>query len=147
MVLAERPSVLKRPEAVIIGLQNATTNPPTFTCVVGGAPAPTLFWTYIPGLDEGRSILLLDGDEYDVSSNTTVQDNGLVMVTSTVTFLKVVNTDGGIVRCNARPGSAYENALLTVLGMYLPLLLCITIVSNSRTSKENGNQGLYILFL
>ena len=83
----------------------------------------------MPGLDETRSILLLDGDEYDIMMNTTVLSNGLVVVNSTVTFLKVMNTDGGIVRCSAGPSGSYEDALLTVLGIHVyfvapPVVLC-----------------------
>ena len=120
LLLAEKPSVLEGPEPVIVGLQNATANPPTFNCVVGGAPAPSLIWSYIPGLDEDRSAIFLENrDEYDITTNVSAQDNGLTVVNSTVKFLKVANTDGGIVRCNARrdPVTVYEDALLTVLGM------------------------------
>ena len=87
--------------------------------MVGGAPPPTLFWTYIPSLDDGRSVLLFDGEKYDIISNTTSEDNGRFVVTSTVTFLSVTNTDGGIVRCNtgSDPNITHADALLTVLGM------------------------------
>ena len=83
----------------------------------------------MPGLDDTTSILLLDGDEYDIMMNSTVLNNGLVVVNSTVTFLKVMNTDGGIVRCSAGSSGSYEDALLTVLGIQLhfaslPVVLC-----------------------
>ena len=123
---AEKPSVLKRPESFIVGLQNATTSPPTFTCTVGGAPEPRLYWTYIPGLDDDRPVHLFNnGEKYNIIWNTTKQTNGLFVVTSTVTFLSVTNTDGGIVRCNTGPDSdpAYADALLTVLGMHVTVLI------------------------
>ena len=87
--------------------------------MVGGAPEPSLVWTYIPSLDDDRSELLLDGNKYDIISNTTREENGRFVVSKTVTFLLVTNTDGGIVRCNtgSDPNITHADALLTVLGM------------------------------
>lgn len=119
--ITENPSVLEGPKPFIVGLQEVNTKQPIFTCKVGGAPPPTLFWTYIPGLsDDNTPQLLSDGDKYDiVTSNATKGNDGLYVVSSTIRFLSATNTDGGIVRCNAGSGASYADALLTILGKSL----------------------------
>ena len=114
----EDPVVLKGPDSVVVGLLDDTTNQPTFTCMVGGTREPTLFWTYIPSLDDGR-LHIFSGGNYGILSNRTREDNGRYVVTSTLTFLSVTNTDGGIVTCNtgSDPNIIHADALLTVLGM------------------------------
>ena len=97
---------------------------------MGGAPEPRLYWTYNPGLDDDRPVHLFNGETYDIIWSTTKQTNGLFVVTSTVTFLSVTNTDGGIVQCNTGPDSdpAYADALLTVLGMHNGVGACGSLV-------------------
>ena len=117
----ESPTILTRPEPFVVGLQDVTTTRrPTFTCMVGGAPRPTLSWTYIPNLDTSRREFVLNpqSKDYNIIYNETVQNNGRSVVTSTLTFRSINNTDGGIVRCNtgSNPVSATADALLTVLG-------------------------------
>lgn len=118
MTTSEQPSILSKPEPFIIGLQEASATPPTFTCSVGGAPEPQLSWTYIPNLS-GDELTLRDGEEYNITRNVTEEDNGRTVVTSTITFLSISNTDGGIVRCSTGPeASITADTLLTILGMY-----------------------------
>ena len=125
--LTENPTVIQGPEPVIVGFQEVETNPPTFTCTIGGAPPPTsLIWSYIPNLNIGKNLqtnraelLLSDGADYSITPNETEATNGLFLITSTLVFLSTTNTDGGIVRCKTGtdPMSAFADVLLTVLGM------------------------------
>ena len=96
---------------------------PSFTCVAAGLPAPNIIWTYLPNLDgNSDEISLTNGRSYRVVSNSSsnARDDGRCITTSTVTFLEVEATDGGLIRC--RTGSpnpvASADALFTVIGMY-----------------------------
>jgi hypothetical protein len=123
--VTEEPTIIQAPEPITIGLQEVEKSPPVFTCTVGGAPRPSLIWSYIPRLNIGEGLqtdraelLLSNGTDYKITYDTdrTREENGLFLVTSTVVFLSTTNTDGGIVRC--KTGTvATSDALLTVLGM------------------------------
>ena len=124
----EKPTIIQGPKLVTVGFQNIERNPPTFTCTVGGAPRPSLIWSYIPSHNIGieRALLLSNGTDYRMTYNETVAANGLSLVTSTVVFLSTTNTDGGIIRCQAgKTADAFADALLTVLGMYVYNLLLL----------------------
>lgn len=123
--VAEEPTVIQGPEPVTVGLQKVETDPPVFTCSVGGAPRPSLIWSYIPRLNIGEDLqtdtvelLLSNGTDYNIASTETVANNGLFLINSTVVFLSTANTDGGTVRCKTGTAatSAFADALLTVLG-------------------------------
>ena len=119
----EEPTIIDGPEPFIVGLQDARTSPPTFTCMVGGAPEPPLLWTYVPGLNIGEGLqvgevelVLEDGEDHNITYSTARESNGRFVVTSTLVFLSTTNSDGGVVRCKSEAAS--EEALLTVLGMH-----------------------------
>ena len=127
-MFVEEPTIFKGPEPFIVGFEEEKTIPPTFTCIVGGAPEPTLLWAYVPSLNIGEGLqvgkaelLLLDGEDYNISYSRTKELNGRFVVTSTVVFLTTMNTDGGIVRCKtgSEPGAKSADVLLTVLGVIL----------------------------
>ena len=94
---------------------------PSFTCVAAGLPAPTIIWTYIPNLDRDHEISLSDGERYQIVSNVSGKDDGRQVTTSSVTFLKLSITDGGLMKCNASSptAAASADALLTVIGIHL----------------------------
>ena len=93
---------------------------PSFTCRAAGLPAPIITWIYIPNLDRESEISLSDG-EYKIVVNNSEKDDGRQVTTSSVTFLKLTDTDGGLVRCKASsPPTGQEasaDAHLTVIGM------------------------------
>ena len=120
--VAEEPTVIQGPKPVTVGFQKVETDPPVFTCSIGGAPRPSLIWSYIPGLNIGKGdtveLLLSNGTDYNIASTETVANNGLFLINSTVVFLSTARTDGGTVRCKTgtAAASAFADALLTVLG-------------------------------
>ena len=108
---------------MIIGLRDDSEDQlPSFTCVAAGIPAPVVQWTYIPNLD-GREdeISLSDGDDYRIVSNFTARDDGRLQTWTSVTFLELSVTDGGLVRCrtSSPDTSTSADALLTVIGSAL----------------------------
>ena len=117
MVLSEEPTIIEGPDSIVVSLSDTMENPPSFTCVVGGAPEPTPIWTYSPAAqEEGVLILLESGEEHNVTRNTRREDNGRFIVTSTVTFLSTTKTDGGVVSCRVGSRAEPVDALFTVLG-------------------------------
>ena len=122
---SEKPTIIQGPEPVTIGFQDIERNPPMFTCTVGGAPRPSLIWSYIPSLNIGEGLqtaraqlLLSNGTDYRMMNDETIAENGLSLVTSTVVFLSTMNTDGGTVRCQAgTTADVFADTLLTVLGI------------------------------
>ena len=94
---------------------------PSFTCRAAGLPAPIITWIYIPNLDRESEISLSDGEKHKIVSNISEKDDGRQVTTSSVTFLKLTDTDGGLVRCKASsPPTGQEasaDAHLTVIGM------------------------------
>ena len=113
--------VLSGPNDITIGLREDSEDQlPSFTCVAAGIPAPIVQWTYIPNLDgRGDEISLSDGEDYRVVSNITVRDDGRLQTWTSVTFLELTVTDGGLVRCRTSSPTiaASADALLTVIGM------------------------------
>ena len=108
------------PSDITIGLKEDSEDQlPSFTCVAAGIPAPTVLWTYIPNLDgRGDEISLSDGEDYRLVSNVTAKDDGRLQTWTTVTFLELTVTDGGLVRCrtSSPTSAASADALLTVIG-------------------------------
>ena len=94
---------------------------PSFTCRAAGLPAPIITWTYIPNLVRESEISPSDGEKYKIVGNVSEKDDGRQVTTSSVTFLKLTDTDGGLVRCKASsPPTGQEasaDAHLTVIGM------------------------------
>ena len=111
---------------MIIGLRDDSEDQlPSFTCVAAGIPAPTVQWTYIPNLDgRGDEISLSDGDDFRVVSNFTARDDGRLQTWTSVTFLELSVTDGGLVRCRTSSSgtSTSADALLTVIGTSISAL-------------------------
>ena len=56
-------------------------------------------------------------------SNISEKDDGRQVTTSTLTFLELIATDGGLVRCRASSPTTTDSAdaLLTVIGIILLL--------------------------
>ena len=120
-LIAEMPSIVQRPQPFLVGLEGArSTHPPTFTCAVGGAPKPILLWTYLPSINKGFELFLAGNSNYRITFTNSSEPSGRVLVTSTITFLSVTNTDGGIVRCTTglinSEAAVTADALLTILG-------------------------------
>ena len=115
--------ILSGPDDITIGLKDDSEDQmPLFTCVAAGIPAPTVLWTYIPNLNgRGDEISLSDGDDYRLVSNFTTRDDGRLQTWTSVTFLDLTTTDGGLVRCrtSSPTTAASADALLTVIGMFL----------------------------
>ena len=105
---------------------------PSFTCTAAGLPAPIITWIYIPHLDKEHEISLSDGEKYHIiANNVSEKDDGRQVTTSSVTFLELTATDGGLVRCrvNSPTSVLSADALLTVIGtvlisMYIYLPVC-----------------------
>ena len=114
--------ILSGPNDVIVGLrEDSEDQMPSFACAAAGIPAPIVIWTYIPNLDgRGDEISLSDGDDYRVVSNVTAKEDGRLQTWTSVTFLELTATDGGLVRCrtNSPTTVASADALLTVIGTY-----------------------------
>ena len=103
--------------------RDSTARQPSFSCEVAGLPAPNVIWTYRPSLDNrGNEISLTDGESYRVVRNVSEMGDGRLVTTSTVTFLNLVITDGGLVRCRTGSSESVADALLTVIGMWLACL-------------------------
>ena len=116
-IYTEAPAVLSGPDDSTMAL--STNDQPSFSCAIAGIPAPNIIWTYVPNLDgNGNEISLRDGDSYRIESDINESDDGRFVTTSTVTFLRVVVTDGGLVRCRTTSSDATTsaNGLLTVIG-------------------------------
>lgn len=115
--------ILSGPNDITVGLKEDSEDlMPSFTCVAAGIPAPTVLWTYIPNLNgRGDEISLSDGDDYRLMSNITARDDGRLQTWTSVTFLDLTATDGGLVRCRTSSPTTVANAdaLLTVIGMFL----------------------------
>lgn len=87
--------------------------------MVAGLPAPNVIWTYRPNLNNrGNELSLTDGENYQVVGNVSETRDGRLATTSTVTFLNVVITDGGLVRCRTGSSESVADALFTVIGMW-----------------------------
>lgn len=99
---------------------------PSFTCAAAGLPAPIITWIYIPNLDRDHKIPLSDEQKYQIMSNVSDKDDGRQVTTSSVTFLKLADTDGGLVRCMASSQPTTQEASadshFTVIGTYARLL-------------------------
>ena len=123
---AEAPVILSGPNDITIGLRDDSEDQlPSFTCVAAGIPAPIVQWTYIPNLDgRGDEISLSGDDDYRVMSNVTARDDGRIQTWTSVTFLELSVTDGGLVRCRtSSPTTATSaDALLTVIGTSISAL-------------------------
>jgi hypothetical protein len=98
---------------------------PSFTCAAAGLPAPIITWIYIPNLDREHEISLSDhdGEKYQIIvSNVSENDDGRRITTSSVIFLELTDTDGGLVKCKAssQPTAqvASADAHFTVIGTY-----------------------------
>ena len=119
LTYAAKPVILSGANDDIVALhEDSDDQLPSFTCVAAGLPAPILTWAYIPNLDRDHEISLSDGDSYQILSNDSEKDDGRQVTTSSVTFLKLTVTDGGLVRCTARSTTTTTSAdaLLTVIG-------------------------------
>ncbi len=124
----EAPAILSGPNDITVGLREDSEDQlPSFTCVAARIPAPAVQWIYIPNLDgRGEEILLSDGENYRIMSNFTIRDDGRQQTRTSVTFLELTVTDGGLVRCRtSSPTTTAINAdaLLTIIGTYLILLV------------------------
>ena len=120
---AEAPVILSGPNDITIGLRDDSEDQlPSFTCVAAGIPAPIVQWTYIPNLDgRGDEISLSGDDDYRVMSNVTARDDGRIQTWTSVTFLELSVTDGGLVRCrtSSPTTTTSADALLTVIGTFI----------------------------
>ena len=101
---------------------------PSFMCTAAGLPAPIITWIYIPHLDKEHEISLSDGEKYHIANNVSEKDDGRQVTTSSVTFLELTATDGGLVRCrvNSPTSVLSADALLTVIGTVLLIQLVCT---------------------
>lgn len=119
----EAPVILSGPNDITIGLRDDSEDQlPSFTCVAAGIPAPIVQWTYIPNLDgRGDEISLSGDDDYRVMSNVTARDDGRIQTWTSVTFLELSVTDGGLVRCrtSSPTTTTSADALLTVIGTFI----------------------------
>lgn len=122
----EAPVILSGPNDITIGLRDDSEDQlPSFTCVAAGIPAPIVQWTYIPNLDgRGDEISLSGDDDYRVMSNVTARDDGRIQTWTSVTFLELSVTDGGLVRCrtSSPTTTTSADALLTVIGTSISAL-------------------------
>ena len=115
--------------------ESADDRLPSFTCAAAGLPAPIITWIYIPNLDREHEISLSDGEKYQIIvSNVSEKDDGRQVTTSSLTFLELTATDGGLVRCRAssQPTAqvASADACFTVIGTYTTVNnLCINIIA------------------
>lgn len=135
--------ILSRPDDVTIGLREQDDSDreyqmPSFTCVAAGIPAPIMQWAYVPNLDgRGDEISLsADIERYRIVSNVTVRDDGRLQTWTTVTFLDLTVTDGGLVRCrtSSLTTAVSADALLTVIGKLKHFMLkCLRKAENSIT--------------
>ena len=113
--------------------ESADDRLPSFTCAAAGLPAPIITWIYIPNLDREHKISLSDGEKYQIIvSNVSEKDDGRQVTTSTLTFLELTATDGGLVRCRAssQPTTqvASADAHFTVIGIHTCIKLSIICV-------------------
>jgi hypothetical protein len=144
----EAPAILSGPNDVTVGLREDSEDQlPSFTCVAAGIPAPTVQWIYIPNLDgRGDEISLSDGENYRVMSNFTARDDGRQQIWTSVTFLELTVTDGGLVRCRtSSPTTAAisADALLTIIGTYLIPLLCFAAHLEHLTKRKRTDHYTY----
>ena len=127
--------ILSGANAVIMALRDDQLHLPSYTCAAAGLPAPIITWIYIPNLDREHEKLLSDGEKYQIANNVSEKDDGRQITASSLTFLELTATDGGVVRCKASSppiatAVASADALLTVIGtqlLSLKLVSCIII--------------------
>ena len=99
--------------------ESADDRLPSFMCAAAGLPAPIITWIYVPNLDREHDISLSDGEKYQIIvNNVSEKDDGRQVTTSSLTFLELTATDGGLVRCRASTPTTTDSAdaLLTVIG-------------------------------
>ena len=91
------PDILSKPDDDLIALIDTSEDQlSSFICIAAGLPAPTITWTYIPNLDGNHEISLSDGENYQIVSNISEMTDGLQVSMSSVTFLELTVTDGGV---------------------------------------------------
>ena len=122
------PSIKTGPTEVVIGMDSngeSLSQSAEFTCTAVGLPEPKIKWLYFTTSRGGELNKPMElSNNISVLSNTT-EESGLIEIKYGIK-LPIVQTDGGVIRC--KTGSAYEDALLTVLGMHA---LCTYITTNN----------------